>query len=153
MNRRGLLHPGGSALPAALFLIAMVALAGAALHLSVETELKLAVNVLEHDRARFAADSAVRQRSAELREALARFRLPAGLHDLDVAVFQAYPLRLLDAGVPGFSGQFGPWTLDLPLDGEPLVPLDPLAGYRSACYIEPAEVSGSPAARRRGSDR
>jgi len=146
MGRRVFLHPGGSALPAALFLTAMVALAGAALHLSVETELKLAVNVLECDRARFAAHSAVRQRSSELRDALARFRLPDGLHDLDVAVFQADPLRLLDAGVSGFSGQFGPWTLDLPLDGVPLAPLDPLAGSRSACHIEPAGVSGSPSA-------
>ena len=72
----------GSALPAALFLAAMLALVGAALHLAVQTEMQLAINCLESDRVRVAALSALRGRSAQLRQALARFRLPTMDHVL-----------------------------------------------------------------------
>jgi hypothetical protein len=152
MNLR-ILDPRGSALPAAMFLAAMVALVGASLHLAVQTEQRLAVNCLESDRARFAACSAARRRTAELRQALARFRLPGVVSETDAGRYRddllsgepGRCLSLLQDGIPGLLNLFGPWTLDLPLDGFPLEPLDQLADCRAACHIEPLEVSGSPA--------
>lgn len=142
----------GTALPAALFLTAMLALVGAALHLAVQTELQLAINCLESDRARFAAGAALRRQSAQMRQALARFRLPPGLTDIDVERYRddllsGSPdrrLSLLEDGVPGLLARYGPWTLDLPLDGAPLEPLDQWACCRAACHLEPLGVSGSP---------
>jgi len=130
----------------------MLALVGAALHLAVQTELRLAVNCLESDRARFAADAAVRQQSARLRRALARFRLPAALTDVDVERYRddllsgspGRRLSLLEDGVPGLLATFGPWTIDLPLDHAPLEPLDQWACCRAACHLEPLGVSGGP---------
>ncbi len=152
MNLR-ICDPRGSALPAALFLAAMVALVGASLHLAVQTEQRLAVNCLESDRARFAACSAARQRTSELRQALARFRLPGVVSEADAGRYRddllsgepGRCLSLLEDGVPGLLNLFGPWTLDLPLDGFPLEPLDQLADCRAACHIDPLGVSGSPA--------
>jgi len=139
----------GSALPAALFLLAMLALVGAALHLAVATEGQLSVNCLEADRARLAAGSAARRRSAELRRALARFRLPAGTGEAEATAYRddlaAGGLGLLEDGIPGLVSVFGPWTLDLPLDHEPLAPLDDLADSRAACHIEPVSVAGASA--------
>ncbi len=144
----------GSALPAALFLAAMLALVGAALHLAVQTEMQLAINCLESDRVRVAALSALRGRSAQLRQALARFRLPEDLTEADAQrylndVLSGEPdryLSLLAAGIPGLEADFGPWTLELPLEGVRMEALGSLARCGAACLIEPAGVSGSPAA-------
>jgi hypothetical protein len=140
-------NDNGSALPAALFLLAMLALVGAALHLAVATEGQLAVNCLEADRARLAALSAVGRRSMELRRAMARFRVPSGLADSDVAAYRddhlSGGLTLLEDGISGLVSDFGPWTLDLPLDHGTLSPLDDAASLRSVCHIEPAGVEGT----------
>ncbi len=143
----------GSALPAALFLAAMLALVGASLHLAVQTEQRLAVNCLESDRARLAALSALRHRTAQLRQALARFRLPEGLDTTDAERYRddflsAEPercLSLLEDGVHELETRFGPWTLELPLAGAALTDLDQLACCRAACHLEPDGVSGNPA--------
>lgn len=142
----------GGALPAALFLTALLALLGAALHLAVGTEMQLAVNCLESDRVRFAAAAAVRQRSFRLRQALTRFRLPAGPSVVDVERYRDdllsgdrdRRLSLLLAGVPGLLSDHGPWTLDLPLEDALLEPMDQWVLSRSACHLEPLGVSGSP---------
>lgn len=141
----------GSALPSALFLTAMLALVGAALHLAVQTEGQLAVNGLEYARARIAAASAVRRCTAEWRDALARFRLPPGLTPAEVERYRLdllcgapeRRLSLLEDGIPGLAARFGPWSLDIPLDEASSEPLDDFVRCAAASHLEPLGVSGS----------
>jgi len=141
----------GSALPSALFLTAVLALVGAALHLAVQTEGQLAVNGLEQARARIAAESAMRRCTAAWRDALARFRLPPGLTAAEVDRYRLdllcgapeRRLSLLEEGIPGLATRFGPWTTETPLDEDLFGPLDDFVRCAAASHLEPLGVSGS----------
>lgn len=148
---RGRVGERGSALPMALFLSAMLALVGAALHLAVQTEGRLAVNGLEQARARVAAESAVRRCTADWRDTLAGFRLPVGLTAAEVDRYRLdllcgvaeRRLSLLEDGVPGLATRFGPWSTEIPLNEDLFGSLDELVRCAAVSHLEPLGVSGS----------